>query len=348
LKTHPRQDETISCYRGNNIPSKWENAILGKLDRSELSIVDLPTLQDLKSRILKAIDFAFIQKLQNTKSRFFSTHSGLAWKEIPIEEPAVAPLNYHELYLQACSVFPAYLVNLLGDNNQYLDEHAGLKTSQLYPEVEAHFQKLMDIAPARRVVGVNLKKGKDSQTIGGTLVALHQFLSHQFLACYTVDHDASCAYMADYHCSSHKKTRKIRVSSLYHVNTKPVWLQFGDMSHVYLYLSQKASVAEEKWLYIINYVMKLLIEFVNSEIKRICGKHIPRNKLLRVCSFCTTVSSISHPMEGNYGHMVMGSLVYINRATLPTVCFSLWCLRFASRIIATRTRQYHGAQILVR
>jgi hypothetical protein len=153
LKTHPCQDEIIS-HRGNNIPSNWKNAILGKLDHSELSIVDLPTLQELKSHILKAFELAFIQKLQNTKSKFFSVHSGLAWKEIPIEESADAPLNYHELYLQACSVFPAYLADLLGDKNQYLDEYTGLKTSQLYPEVEARFQKLMDMAPACRVVGV--------------------------------------------------------------------------------------------------------------------------------------------------------------------------------------------------
>jgi hypothetical protein len=56
----------------------------------------------------------------------------------------------------------------------------------------------MEMAPGHGVVGVNLKKGKDSQTIGGTVVTIHQYISPQILAYYTVDHDAYCVYMTNY------------------------------------------------------------------------------------------------------------------------------------------------------
>lgn len=63
------KDTSSSCqefiYHGNNIPSKWKNVILGKLDHSKLNIVNLPILEELKSRILKALDFPCTQKLEN-------------------------------------------------------------------------------------------------------------------------------------------------------------------------------------------------------------------------------------------------------------------------------------------
>jgi hypothetical protein len=64
-----------------------------------------------------------------------------------------------------------------------------------------------------------------------------------------------------------KNNWKIRVSSVHHVNTQPIWLQFGETSDVYLYLSQKASV--KAWLKVVNHVMKLLVDYVNEDIKRV-------------------------------------------------------------------------------
>ena len=54
------------------------------------------------------------------------------------------------------------------------------------------------------------------------------------------------------------------MASIDHVDTKPTWLQFGDTSYIYLHLSQKASAAEEKWLFIVNFVMNTLVDMVNS------------------------------------------------------------------------------------
>jgi len=102
--------------------------------------------------------------------------------------------------------------------------------------------------------------------------------------------------------SSHKKERKIRVASPDHVDTKPVWLQFGDTADVYLYLSQKASVAEEKWLSIVNFVMNLLVEFVNKRIKEFSpGRKLEGSDLMRTRSYGVVVSSASNPIQGNYG-----------------------------------------------
>jgi hypothetical protein len=69
-------------------------------------------------------------------------------------------------------------------------------------------------------------------------------------------------------CSSHKKDRKIQVALLDHVDTKPIWLQSGDSTDVYLYLLQKVSAAKEKWFSIVNFVMNLLVGFVNKRIKK--------------------------------------------------------------------------------
>ena len=124
----------------------------------------------------------------------------MAWQEIETEQ-VEENINYEEIYLRCCSEFPIYFGNLI--NSQYLDEHAGIEVAHSCPQVEAQFQKLMDLAPPPHVEGVDLKIGKDSDKIGGTVIAIHQYLSPKFLAYYTVDHDASCAYMSDLR-SSHK------------------------------------------------------------------------------------------------------------------------------------------------
>ena len=93
--------------------------------------------------------------------------------------------------------------------------------------------------------------------------------------------------------SEHKKERKIRVASMDHVDTKPTWLQFGDTTDVYLYLSQKASAAKEKWLFIVNYMMNLLFEMVNSRIKATQGGKGRRLELMRKRDYRVAVGSAS-------------------------------------------------------
>jgi hypothetical protein len=79
------------------------------------------------------------------------------------------------------------------------------------------------------------------------------------------------------------------------------WLQFGDTSGVYLYLSQKASAAKEKWLYIVNFVLNLMVDFVNRSIKQQHGPNVDDQELLRKRAFGVVVSSASNPFEGNFG-----------------------------------------------
>ena len=62
------------------------------------------------------------------------------------------------------------------------------------------------------------------------------------------------------------KERMLRVFSLDHTHDQPTWMQFGKATNVYLYLSQRASAAEEGWLVISNYVVKLLINFINKNL----------------------------------------------------------------------------------
>ena len=285
----------------NKIPLKWKNGIIGKVDRATLTIVDTPSLEELQHRIRQALDFSIELKKTNPYSFFFSLASALIWKEsTPAPPPPLEKVDYTSLYLKGCSDFPDYLADLLGPD-RYLDELAGIEVGHAYPEVEARFKKMYDQAPPRHVDGHDLKLGEHTSEIGGTVVALHQYISPSFLAYYTVDHDASCAYMTDER-SSHKKERKIRVASPDHVDTKPVWLQFGDTADVYLYLSQKASVAEEKWLSIVNFVMNLLVEFVNKRIKEFSpGRKLEGSDLMRTRSYGVVVSSASNPIQGNYG-----------------------------------------------
>ena len=275
------------------VPLKWKNGIIGNVDRAELKILHTPSLEDLHHRIRTSLEFSCVQKKNNPGSFFYSSASALAWKA---NRPKI---DYDILYLQGCSDFPTYLAELIGPD-QYLDHLAGVVVNHSYPEVEARFQKMYDQAPARHIDGHDLKLGKDTCEIGGTVVAIHQYVSPSFLAYYTVDHDASCAYMRDER-SSRKKNRKIRVASVDHVDTKPIWLQFGETNDVYLYLSQKASAAEEKWLCIVNFVMNLLVDFVNKRIKEKHGQNTHEFELMRKREYGVIVASASNPLEGNFG-----------------------------------------------
>ena len=280
-------------------PAIWKNYILGKFDRSSMKILEVPSLQEMETRILKAISYSLDKRATIPNSFFFSSDSAMAW----CPEEAGSD-DYRATSLRACSEFPVYLASLLKDSpHDFLDEHAGvILPSQLYPEVEARIKKLMELSPAPHVDGIDLPKGREQPgTVAGTVIGIHQYLSPRFLAFYTVDHDASCPYMLDYRACN-KKERKIRVSSTKHVNTKPVWLQFGEKSDVYLYLSQKASVGEEAWLRIANHLTGLLTDFVNGKIKE-ChhGHRIPKEHLLKPKVFTENVSTVGHPKDANYG-----------------------------------------------
>jgi hypothetical protein len=183
-----------------------------------------------------------------------------------------------------------------------LDQLAGVVIEEECPEVLAEISQLLEQVPPPCIEKHDLKKGPGpGAQLGGTVIDIHQHLSPQFLAYYLVDHDSACSYMQNLR-SLPKKDRKICVALLHHVSTKPIWLQFGDMVNTYLYLSRKVSAVEEKWLLIVNYVMRLLVDFVNARLVRESPNQVaPADKLMRICRYGTLVEDTGPPRCGNHG-----------------------------------------------
>jgi hypothetical protein len=297
--SHPRYSE-ILFFRKSRIPDKWKNGILGKHNRKTLEPFCLPSILTIQTRIQEAIEFSFLQKLSNPFSFFFNQASGLSW--LPSSSPPPVVIDYEKITLESVSLFSQHLDSLLHDSQQTLDELAGVVILVKHPPVVRAVRRLMKLAPPPHVEKIDLKtrRGPDGK-LGGTVIAIHQFLSAEFLAYYLVDHDSACAYMQDIR-SAHKKDRKLRVASIHHVSNQPIWLQFGSGDSAYLYLSRAASAAEEKWLIIVNYVMNLLVQFVNTSIESACLPHnVPKDKLLRLRQYGTLVGNTGHPSTGNYG-----------------------------------------------
>jgi hypothetical protein len=234
----------------------------------------------IQSHVQVALEYSFQHKVTRPNSKFFSEASGVSWQQSAT--PSLE-LDYEKLTLQAVSQFSAHLENLLADTGLTLDQMAGVVIVEEYPQVFAAITRLLEQAPPPRIEKHDLNKGPGPNSqLCGTVIVMHQNLSPEFLAYYLVDHDYAYSYMQDLR-SVHKKDRKIRVASLHHVSTKPIWLQFGDKVNTYLYLSHKVSAAEEKWLFIVNYVMKLLVDFVIARLIRDSpGQVAPADKLLRI------------------------------------------------------------------
>jgi hypothetical protein len=305
---HPRKEEINSYCCGRSPPSSWLTAILGLEGKSKRLTTDVPSLLELHSRIECSVQYSFEAKDERmSREPFFSCSSGKAWRRsIP---PPQDVLDHDKLELLAMANFPSYLNNLLQEKGNYIDELAGATVPYYVPEVAARFASLIEASPDRRVEGIALKRSSTSKPddTGGTVVAIHQYLSPAFLAYFTTDQD-SCAYMDDVR-SKHKKDRKIRVSSVDHVNSKPIWVQFGEKSDPYLYLSQKASAGEELWLKIVNYLMGLLEGFVNSYVESAVQKQkgVPlppkasRDKVYKAPRYATTVAACGDPLVSLFG-----------------------------------------------
>jgi len=155
---------------------KWLNCIiLGKVERSKTRTVNPPSLSDLQHRVLKSLEYSVAQKLAHPQAKFFTVESATAWKNAGVGNE----IDYNRFFIKTCSEFPAYLRDLLGAS-RYLDELAGVEVGNPYPEVEKRFQAMYDQAPPRHVEGIDLKLGKSNSEIGGTVLALHQYLSPRF------------------------------------------------------------------------------------------------------------------------------------------------------------------------
>jgi hypothetical protein len=114
----------------NNIPAAWKNAIIGKLDRSELKIVDMPSIIELKIRIQISLDYALDLKRTNVRAHFYTTQSGSAWhQQISLDDS----INISDLYLKACSSFPKILGDLLEQKGTTIDKLAGVEPAGRYP-----------------------------------------------------------------------------------------------------------------------------------------------------------------------------------------------------------------------
>ena len=64
---------------------------------------------------------------------------------------------------------------------------------------------------------------------------------------------------------------------------------------------RRVSAAEEKWLLIVNYVMKLLVDFVNAHLTRVSPRQVPTESLMRIRRYGTLVENTGNPSSGNYG-----------------------------------------------
>jgi hypothetical protein len=109
-------------------------------------------------------------------------------------------------------------------------------------------------------------------SLGGSIFAMHNsgFVSAEWLAAYVVDTDNNY-FMTDVRAlAMHGKERLLRIFSSNHTYNDPTWLQFGETKSVHLYLSQRASVAEESWLKISSYIINLLIGSINQQLNRHC------------------------------------------------------------------------------
>ncbi len=66
-------------------------------------------------------------------------------------------------------------------------------------------------------------------------------------------------------------------------------------------LSQKASAAEAKWLEVVNFVMNLLVDFVNAAVKKnVMSDKVRKFEVLRKRDHRVAVGSASNPLLGNF------------------------------------------------
>jgi hypothetical protein len=289
LKVHPQRDSILSYIPSEGVSSSWSIQIIGNLDKRYP--YRLPSLSLLRERILLVLDLSLEAKGVNRRIKFFSSETGSFWqKSIDDSEDA------HEIYLQCCSEFKNYLEKLLKDKGTTLDKLAGVEPSQRYPMVEAVVRDGFSRATQSGMESVDLLL--EDGTLGGTVIAMHNegFLSPEWIAAYLVDTDNN-HFMVDKRSEkANNKDRRLRIFSPLHQFKVPIWMQFGRKKNVYLFMSDKASAAEEGWLKIVSYVINLLVDFINKRLVAATGS---RYRLEHVV-YDTGVASLSNPSVGSF------------------------------------------------
>jgi hypothetical protein len=289
VKEHPEGKTIISHIpRIGGIPLSWSTQIIGVKNLTPPYI--LPPLTILRERIVRSLELGLERKLVQPSFKLFCAESGSLWHVIDYT------LDINSIYLQACSRFPKYLEELLLRKKTTLDKLAGVSPASRYPDVEAIVQDGFSRAAQRRMESKDLHL--DDGSLGGTVFALHNgYLSAEWVAAYLVDTDNNL-FMDDARASSlNSKERKLRIFSIAHTFDQPTWLQFGEKRNVYLYLSQKASAAEEGWLSISSYVINLLINFINDRL----NSETEARYNLQPVEYDAGVVNLANPSMGSYG-----------------------------------------------
>jgi hypothetical protein len=288
IDVHPEGQLILDFIPTGGIPPTWFQAIIGPVYST--TPFPVPSLPILRRRISHCLDRALQQKPSLRRSTpFFCSESGAYWQEDHDS------FDSKKFYLECCSDFPAYLEELLIEKRTTLDKLAGLKepTSRHY-DVEAMVEDAYSRATKQGMEKADLKLSDG--TLGGTVFAMHNgMLSAQWVASYLVDTDNNF-FMEDVRAKiMNAKERMLRIFSTDHTFHNPTWLQFGSHEKIYLYLSQRASTAEEGWLTIANYVINLLIDYINH---RLDADDKGKEFRLERVDYTVGVASIANPAFG--------------------------------------------------
>ena len=261
LKDHPEAEFIRSNIpRDGSIGPAWTFAILGLKKSFRPGYFQVPSLPELRRRISLAVDASILRKRDKPALQFFTRATGLLWK------PAIDSFDVNKIYLEVCSAFPLRLETLLKQSGKTLDELACVDVVHRYPKVEALVRDAMSRGQQHGLQACDMKLADGS--LGGTVFAIHNaHYSVEWIASYLVDTDNN-VFMEDVRATAlHNKNRLLRIFSNNHSVEHPSWIQFGGKSHPFIYLSRRASAAEEGFLRIQSYVINLLIGDINEKLK---------------------------------------------------------------------------------
>ena len=291
-KCHPRKTEIFGFIPADGIPLTWSLQIVGNIgNKNKASPHSLPPLSVLRQRILCSIDRAFEARDADKQIKFFCKETGAMWQSASDDA-----LDAKAIYLQAGSEFKTLLEKLLLDTGSTFDVLAGVKTTKRYPDVEEVVRLGFEGAKQKGMQSIDLKL--EDGTLGGTVIAMHNegYLSVEWIAAYLVDTDQNNFMVDERAQKKSNKERYLRIFSILHDFENPTWMQFGKKKEVYLYLSQRASAAEEGWLTIVSYIVNLLIDDINKRLDSETGRRYRLEQVL----FDTGVASLADPSLGSY------------------------------------------------
>ena len=305
------------------IPLTWSLAIVGSLEKRKK--FSLPPLSVLRERINISITKTFEARTKEPLLRFFCKETGALWQSAVDDS-----FSAEEIYLKAGSEFKGLLQILLDESGKTLDQLAGVEISKRYPEVEEVVRAGFEGAKLKGMESIDLKR--EDGTLGGTVLAMHNegFLSIEWIAAYLVDTDQNHFMVDERARTRNNKERYLRVFSAIHDFKNPTWLQFGKKNGVYLYLSERATAAEEGWLRIVSYVINLLIDDINKRLDTDTGF---RYRLEQVTYDCAA-ASLSDPSTGSFARHqdgFNGLIAYQQRGygrlnlVVPTMSFQNHC-----------------------